>query len=139
MSLFRKLVLAAAGLSGLGIGLAIAFAPHAFYSGYGVALGGDPTLLSELRAPGANLAMLGAVIFAGVLRPSMTPLSAGLGAAVFLAFAFGRGVGIVLDGWPGSGILAALIIELVLGGLCLLAQPRRSDRRGRSAGAPLHA
>ena len=33
-----------------------AAAPRAFYAGYGVALGSDPSLLNELRAPGAALA-----------------------------------------------------------------------------------
>ena len=118
-TLFQKLTLGAAGLTALGIGLGIAFAPHGFYASYGITLGSDPTLLSELRAPGANLAALGAVIFTGALRPAMARVSAALGALLFLAFAFGRLVGMVLDGWPGEGILTALVIEVVAGMLCL--------------------
>ncbi|WP_068116400.1 DUF4345 domain-containing protein [Tropicimonas marinistellae] len=119
--LFQKMSLCAAGLTALGIGLAITFAPHGFYAGYGIVLGTDPTLLSELRAPGANLAALGAVIFAGALRPGAARLSAMLGTIVFLAFAFGRLVSVALDGWPGEGIVAALAIELAIGLLCLFA------------------
>lgn len=119
MSVFQKLFLGAAGLTALGIGLAITFAPHGFYAGYGLTLGTDPVLLSELRAPGANLAALGALILAGVLRPGLARMSAAVGALVFLAFAFGRGVSIALDGWPGEQILAALVIELAIGALCL--------------------
>lgn len=131
MSLFQKLTLGAAGLTALCVGLAITFAPHSFYASYGVALSGDPTLLSELRAPGANLMMLGAVIFAGAVRPRMARLSAALGAAVFLAFAFGRMVSLALDGAPDSGIVAALILEIALGALCGLSLwLRRLDRVG---------
>lgn len=120
-TLFQKLTLGAAGLLALGIGLAITFAPHGFYASYGIALGSDPALLSEMRAPGANLAALGAVIFAGVWRSGMARLSAALGTLLFLAFAFGRMVGIAVDGLPGRGILTALAIEIVIGVLCLLA------------------
>jgi hypothetical protein len=136
MGLFQTLVLGTAGLAALGIGLTITFAPHGFYAGYGIALEGDPSLLSELRAPGANLAMLGAIIFAGVLRPRMGLVSAALGAVVFLAFAFGRLVSLGLDGVPHGGLVAALVMELLIGGLCLLVLGllvwrRRGDTLGR--------
>ncbi len=61
------------------------------------------------------------MIFVGALRHNMTRLAALLGAIVFFAFAFGRTVGMALDGWPGESILAALAIELVIGLLCLFA------------------
>lgn len=125
MILFQKLTLGVAGLSALGIGLAITLAPHSFYASYGVVIGDDPSLLSEVRAPGANLAMLGVVIVAGAVRPSMARLSAALGAAVFWAFAAGRGVSLALDGAPDAGILIALAAEAAIGGLCLLALAHR--------------
>lgn len=130
MSLYHKLTLGAAGLTALGIGLAITFVPHEFYAGYGIALGSDPTRLSELRAPGANLAALGAVILTGALRPALTYLSAMLGTLVFFAFAFGRLISIALDGWPSESILTALVIELGFGALCLfgLRRQRRAPR-----------
>ncbi|MEO0624898.1 MAG: DUF4345 domain-containing protein, partial [Pseudomonadota bacterium] len=92
-----------------------------FYAGYGIEIGNHPTMLSELRAPGANLATLGALIFTGVFRSDLMRLSAALGTVVFLAFAFGRLMGIVLDGMPAEGIVTALAIELVAGALCLLS------------------
>ena len=81
-------------------------------------LGNDPNLLSELRAPGANLAALGMIILAGAFRQGMQRLSAFLGATVFLAYAFGRIVSMILDGMPSSGLVQATLIELVIGGLC---------------------
>ncbi len=115
----QKLTLGIAGLAALGIGLAITAAPGLFYATYGIALGNDPNLLSELRAPGANLAVLGLVILAGAFRQSMQRLAAFLGATVFLAYAFGRIVGMVLDGMPSDGLVQATVIELVIGGLCV--------------------
>lgn len=128
-TLFPKLTLGAAGLIALGIGLAITFAPHGFYASYGIALGTDPTLLSELRAPGANLAALGAMILAGALLRGMTRPSAMLGTVVFFAFAFGRMVSLAMDGLPDTGVLAALAIELAIGSLCFVA----FRRPGRTA------
>lgn len=130
MNLFQKLTLGTAGLLALGIGIAITFWPHGFYAGYGIELGSNPNFLSELRAPGANLAVLGAIIFAGALNRRMARLSAALGSTVFLAFAFGRGVSMVLDGIPEGGIVAALLVELVVGMLCLANLRQRAGNQG---------
>lgn len=135
-TLFQKLTLGAAGLTALGIGLAITIAPYGFYAGYSITLDNDPTLLSELRAPGANLAALGAVMLAGVVRPKMARLAAALGALVFLAFAFGRLFSMAVDGMPEGGIVAALIVELVIGGLCLLSLRPRGTLRRSCRGQP---
>jgi len=64
MKLTQKIALGVAGITALGIGTVIVAAPHAFYASYGIALGPDPSLLSELRAPGAGLAAFGAVMLA---------------------------------------------------------------------------
>ncbi len=123
-TLLQKLTIGIAGVTALSIGLAITSAPSGFYASYGIEIGSDPNLMSELRAPGMNLAALGAVIFAGVIRPQMAHFSAALGALVFLAFALGRLVSIALDGMPESGILVALFIEIFVGGFCLLSLHR---------------
>ena len=125
---FQKLTLGIAGLAALGIGLAIVTAPASFYATYGIALGSDPNLLSELRAPGANLAALGALILAGAFRQGMQRLATFLGATVFLAHAFGRIVSMVLDGMPSSGLVQAALIELLIGGLCVALLWRGTSR-----------
>jgi hypothetical protein len=128
---FQKLILGVAGLAALGIGLAILTVPAGFYGTYGIELGADPNLLSELRAPGANLAVLGAIILLGAFRQSMTRLSAAIGGLVFLAYALGRIVSMALDGMPSSGLIEATVIELVIGGLCIatfwLGQSRKEE------------
>ena len=62
MTLTQKFALGIAGITSLGIGTFILTAPHAFYASYGIALEPDPSLLSELRAPGAGLAAFGTVM-----------------------------------------------------------------------------
>ncbi|MEJ2125152.1 MAG: DUF4345 domain-containing protein [Alphaproteobacteria bacterium] len=103
---YQKLVLGVAGLIASGIGVAIMAMPHAFYASNGISLGTDVNLINELRAPGANLVALGAIVF-------------------FLAYAFGRLVSLALDGVPTDSLLAATAIEIVVGGLCLLAFRRQ--------------
>lgn len=121
MTRFQKFALGLAGITALGIGAFIMAAPHAFYASYGIALGPDPSLLSELRGPGAGLAALGAVMLAGIVRPALRQAAFVAALTVFLAFPLGRLVGLVADGMPSSGILGALVLELAIAALCLLA------------------
>ena len=62
MNLLQKIALGISGVTSLGIGSFILAAPHTFYASYGITLGFEPSLLSELRAPGAGLAAFGAIM-----------------------------------------------------------------------------
>lgn len=117
----QKVALGIAGATSLSIGVCILAAPHAFYASYGVALGSDPSLLSELRAPGAGLIAFGAIMLAGIVRQALSQTASGAALAVFVAFPAGRIVSLVVDGTPSSGILAALAFELAIAGLCLFS------------------
>ena len=125
--MFQKVALGIAGTTAMIIGGFILIAPHAFYAGYGMTLGDDPNLLSELRAPAANLAALSAVILAGIFRTSWAPVSAKVAVTVFLAFPAGRIVGLLIDGMPSASVLGAFAIEIAIGAICLAAfLPRRT-------------
>jgi len=124
----QSVALGVAGVSALGVGAAIVLAPHAFYAGYGVPLGSDPSLLSELRAPGAGLAAFGAVMLAGALRRAMREAATVAALCVFLGFPAGRLVGLAVDGVPSTGIVAALVFELAVAALCLLSVAPRAWR-----------
>jgi hypothetical protein len=121
LSRLQKIALGTSGVSALGIGAAITLAPDTFYASYGIALGSDPSLLSELRAPGAGLAALGAVMLAGLVRQSLSEAALVAALVVFLGFPAGRIVGLAFDGMPSAGILAALAFELAVAALCLFA------------------
>lgn len=128
LTVFQKITLGVSGLTALAIGACILLAPHAFYSGYGIALGQDPNLLSELRAPGAALAALGGLMLAGVARAALARVGLVCAFAVYLAFPGGRVVSLALDGMPSQGILGALAVELLLAGLLVLAFARGRAR-----------
>ena len=122
---FVTIALGLSGLTALGIGTSILTAPQSFYASYGIAVGHDASLLSELRAPGAGLAGFGALMLLGIWRQSILPVSIAAALTVFLAFPAGRLVGIAVDGMPSGGILGALVVELLIAALCLAAFRRR--------------
>lgn len=107
------LVLAAA--VALAIGLTLVIAPHALHGSNGIDLGTDANLLSEVRAPGAFLVVAGAVILAGALRSRLAGSATAVAAALYLSYGLGRAVGWALDGRPHESLVAAMVIEVVLG------------------------
>ncbi|SNT27236.1 DUF4345 domain-containing protein [Tropicimonas sediminicola] len=117
----EKAALGISGVTALAIGGCILAAPHVFYASYGIALGSDASLLSELRAPAAGLAAFGALMLAGIVRGTLSRVSMIVALTVFLAFPAGRLFGIVADGMPSGGILGALVVELAIAALCLVA------------------
>ncbi|MCC0022560.1 MAG: DUF4345 domain-containing protein [Nitratireductor sp.] len=121
MKLLQKIALGISGVTALGIGAFILAAPHAFYASYGIMPGSDPSLLSELRAPGSGLAVLGAIMLTGMFRKALRQTAMIAALAVFLAFPAGRVVSMVADGMPSSGIIGALVLELAIAVLCLIA------------------
>ena len=121
MKPLQKIALGVAGITSLGIDAFVLAAPHAFYASYGIDLGSDPSLLSELRAPGAGLAAFGAVMLAGIVRSALRQTAVIAALTLFLAFPVGRIVGLLADGTPSGGILGALVLELAIAGFCLFA------------------
>jgi hypothetical protein len=121
LTLFQKITLGISGVTALGIGAFILAAPHAFYASYGISLGSNANLLSELRAPGAGLAALGAIMLAGVVRAAWSPVALVAALTVFLAFPAGRLVSLAVDGMPSASVLSALGIEVAIAALCLTA------------------
>lgn len=128
LTLLEKGALGISGLTAVGIGSFIMVAPHAFYASYGIRLGDDPSLLSELRAPAAGLLTLGALMLAGIWRSAMAQLAVAATLIVFLAFPTGRLVGLALDGVPSGGIIGALVLEISIAVLCIVAFRHRVGR-----------
>lgn len=126
---YRTAVLALAGLTALSIGTFIAVDPAGFYAGYAIPLQGNMDMLSELRASGANLGVLGAVMLLGTVLAPLRPYAVAAGLVVFTAFPTGRVLSLIADGWPSQKVLIALLVELVIAALCFtaLVRTRRSD------------
>ncbi len=113
-------VLALAGFTAMLVGGLISLGPLEFYEGYGIPLAGNIDMLSELRATGTNLAVLGAVMLLGAFRLALRSLALATSLMVFSAFTGGRILSLLVDGRPGSGVLLALLIEATIAALCLL-------------------
>ncbi len=122
---FEKIALGLSGLTALTIGAFILFTPHAFYASYGITLGRDANLLSELRAPGAGLAGFGLLMLLGIRRQAILPVAMAVALTVFIAFPAGRLIGIAVDGLPSGSIIGALVVEVMIAALCLAAFRRR--------------
>ncbi len=124
-TLLEKIALGLSGLTALTIGAFILFAPHAFYAGYGITLGEDANLLSELRAPGAGLAGFGLLMLLGIWRHAALPVAMTVALTVFIAFPVGRLVGLAVDGMPSGNVIGALAVELIIAAICLAAFRQR--------------
>lgn len=128
-TLTQKAILTVSGLIATGIGFAILFEPAGFYSSYGIELGNDPSLMSEIRAPGGALLVMGMFMLSSFVRPGLAGASLWLGAGVYLSYGLSRCLAIALDGWPDSGLVLAVGLEILIGALCLIAlRSRRSVR-----------
>ncbi|MEJ6402978.1 DUF4345 domain-containing protein [Yoonia sp. 2307UL14-13] len=131
LTLLEKVVLGLSGLTSVGVGGFILAAPHAFYASYGISLGDDPNLLSELRAPAAGLFALGVLMLAGIWRAAMAQISIVSALVVFVAFPAGRLIGLAVDGMPSQGIIGAFVIEMAIAALCVFAFRGRITRANR--------
>ncbi|MBO4207320.1 DUF4345 domain-containing protein [Micromonospora echinofusca] len=134
-----RTVLLGAGSIVAGIGAAGLFSPAAFHRANGVDLGGDISLLSEVRAAGGALLAAGVLIMLGAVVARWMSTAAALGAVVYLSYGLSRVLGIAVDGVPADGLVIATGAEIVLGLACLLALVRfsRSPADPARAGVPV--
>lgn len=114
-SIFQKAVLLIAGATAISVGGSILLSPDAFYAAYGVSLMGDVSLTNELRAMGGGVVMLGALVLAGLAFARFRFASTFMAAAMFLAYGVTRLASIGLDGQPDSGLVTAMIAEMIIG------------------------
>ena len=132
MTLLEKVALATGGLIAVAIGAAILVIPTAFFASYGISLQPDPSLMSEIRAPGGALLAMGAVLCAALFRPALKIVALGLGALLYLSYGLARAVSALLDGWPDEGLVIAMGLELAIGAIFVVAliqgRQRRDDR-----------
>ena len=115
-----SIFLTVSGLLLLAIGGTILFVPHAFYASDGIVLGQDPSLLSEIRAPGGLLATSGLLILIGIFRPALRSLALMLTVLVYGSFGLSRLLSLYLDGMPSNSLMIAMVVELVVAGIGLV-------------------
>lgn len=125
-----KTLLVFSGLIATGIGVVTLFAPVEGFGRLGIDLGGQINLLSFIRAVGGAFVVTGGiVIILGVFVAKLTFTSTILATLMFLSFGLGRLFSMVIDGMPGDVIVAAIVLEMIIGlaGLFALLKYRESE------------
>jgi hypothetical protein len=110
--------------------------PTGFYTFSGLELSNDAGLLSEVRGAGGIIMVSGLVVSLGAFRHAWSRTSVVLAAVVFLSLGLARLLGIAVDGSPGADIIRGMALELVFGGLALVAFFKYGDldaQLGRSS------
>ncbi|GII96962.1 DUF4345 domain-containing protein [Sinosporangium siamense] len=118
------LFLVVSGLALLAVGAALSFSPATLHALNGVELGGDASLLSEIRAPGAALLATGALTIAAVFVSRLAYPALIAGAVVYVAYGLGRILSIAVDGMPASPLVVVTFVELALGALSIFMLSR---------------
>jgi len=126
-----KALLIVAGAVAVVIGAAVLLTPVAFSESYGIVLGVDPDALSERRAPGAGLLVIGGLLVAGAFVARLRFTALLVGTLVYLAYGLARVLSLAVDGRPSDGLLVAGVAELAIGAALLVALVRsvRADVR----------
>lgn len=123
-----KALLAVSGLITIGLGAMILFDPVSFYASYGLDLGGQITLLNEMRSHGLSLVGIGLFIGAGAVVARLTTVAIAVSGLFYLSYGLSRLVGMAFDGLPAQGLVIAAATELAVGSVSLLIYVRRSSR-----------
>ena len=136
-SLPLKIFLLLSGLIGVAVGIAVLLFPVPFYAISGIELGGNVSLLNEIRAPGGSLIATGILILLGVFVARLTYCSLVISTVTYLAYGFSRVLSMAIDGRPTMDLIIVAILEIVigLGGVFVWAKYRRADPAFRSVNA----
>ena len=125
----HRALLIASSLIASGIGASILFAPAQFHATHGIELSESASLLSEVRAPGGALLLLGVLMGLGAFLRRWTHTSTVLVTAVYLSYGVSRLWSLAVDGTPDPGLIGGTAIELLIGTLGAIALRRSPERR----------
>ena len=121
------LFLAAAGGIAIVIGAAILFVPRAFFATSQIILEPNPSLMSEIRAPGGLLLVAGLFILAGGFVRRLTEPALMIVAIGFGAYGSARLISIAVDGLPSGSLVFATILELACAVLAAILIVQRQN------------
>ena len=116
-----KVILFISGHIAIGIGATILTMPVAFYAASGINLNGDVSLLNEVRASGGALLACGLLITLGAFVVKLTFTSVVISALLYLSYGLSRMMSMIIDGMPADALIQAVILELVIGLVCVVA------------------
>lgn len=113
-----KATLIASGFIGVYIGVEILFFPISFYVASGFDLGGNVSLLNEIRAPGGALLLSSILIIMGAFIPRLTFTSIILATLLYLSYGLSRILSMVIDGRPVDILIYVSVLEIAIGLVC---------------------
>jgi hypothetical protein len=128
-SIVLKVILVISGLIGVVIGGAILLAPVAFHATSGIELGGNTSLLSEIRAPGGAILASGILILSGAFLSELTFTSIVLSTLLYLSYGLSRIISMVADGKPAETLIQATVLEIMIGLVCAFALVKYRKKR----------
>ena len=121
------------GLILAGVGGVIVFMPVAFYANNGIELGGNISLLSEIRASGSALLASGTLVMSGAFVAKLAFASAVVSSLVYLSYGLSRILSMAVDGMPAEGLVQAAALEIAIGLACVFALSKYRENEGRGA------
>lgn len=124
-----KTILLISGFIASAIGATILFLPGTFYASYGITLGGNVSLLNEIRASGGALLASGLLIMSGAFVDKMALTAAVVSTLLYLSYGLSRVLSIAIDGVPVEGLLQAAVLEIVIGLACIFALIQYSEKQ----------
>lgn len=132
-----KTFLILSGLIGIAVGIAVLFFPVPFYAISRIELGGNVSLLNEIRAPGGALIATGSIVLLGVFVARLTYSSIVISTLTYLAYGFSRMLSMAVDGMPTMDLIIVTFFEIVIGlfGAFIWANYREAEPVFRSANA----
>lgn len=116
-----RMLLLLSGVLLAGIGFGVLFVPESFAAANGMALPNGSDFLSEYRAPGGMLLLSGVFMVYAAARKRAMQAGLGLAALIYGSYGLSRAVGCVVDGLPSAALTQAMVLELIVGALCLVA------------------
>ena len=134
-SAMLKTILIVAGLIGTGVGGAILFIPEAFHATTGIRLGGDVSLLNEMRASGGALLASGVLVMSGAWVPKLTLTSTIVASMLYLSYGLSRVLSMVIDGMPDPGLVQVAGLEILIGAVCVFALVKYREKVRRKTAA----
>lgn len=129
--LLSRIFVGSAGGLLIVIGTSLLFQPHGFYAANEIILGDNPSQLSEIRAPGALLMISAIFMLLSVGRERFLQPALALIVVIYGSYGSARLLSLALDGIPSGSLVQAMVLELILAGLGLIAWLRFGSTESR--------
>lgn len=116
MEIIKIIILSLSGLLLSFVGIMRLINPiKTYFKNSGIQLQKDVNLLNEMRGVSTVMLCGGIISFLGIIFPTLTFTSLLVIAVIFLGFATGRFISIMMDGKPNQQLMQGIVFEVILG------------------------